>query len=190
MNSKSFSKIVFDYDGTLSSDAASARYSNQLEPAIKHALIRLLDGGIRIAIVTGRGKSIGDIFNNEFAEYSHQIYIGYYNGGFICPMQETKDLAVFREKPLNTQLRILEDELLRKCNWIHKESVDERNCQLTIKDNHHPELLALLCREIIIAKGLSDIQVWQSSHSTDVVVKTITDKRNILEWLGDTNVYV
>ena len=183
-----FGAIVFDYDGTLSSDDASARYSNQLEPAIKHALIRLLDGGIRIAIVTGRGKSIGDIFNNEFAEYSHQIYIGYYNGGFICPMQETKDLAVFREKPLNTQLRILEDELLRKCNWIRKETIEERNCQLTIKANCYPELLAMLCREIIMSKGLSNIQVWQSSHSIDVVVKAIADKRNIIEWLGGANV--
>ena len=183
-----FGAIVFDYDGTLSSNDVSARYSNLLEPAIKNALTRLLDGGIRVAIVTGRGKSVGDIFNNELAEYKHQIYIGYYNGGFICPMQDTKGLADFRENPLNTQLRTFEDELLRKSNWIHKEMIEERNCQLTIKDNSHPELLAMFCREIIMSKGLSNIQVWQSSHSTDVVVKTIADKRNIIEWLGGTNV--
>ena len=45
----------------------------------------------------------------------------------------------------------------------------------------------MLCKETILSQGLENICVWQSSHSMDVVVKSVADKRNILEWLGDTN---
>ncbi len=188
LNETKFGAIVFDYDGTLSANEKDARYANRLDPAIKQALERLLSGGIKLAIVTGRGKSILDIINNELASYSQQIYIGYYNGGCVCRMEDTEKLVTFRNNPLHEQLRMLKKLLLEKCNWIQADDIEERNCQLSIKDKHQSQLVAMLCREIILSKGLDNIRVWQSSHSTDVIVKSIADKRNIIEWLADTNV--
>lgn len=188
INLTPFGAVVFDYDGTLSANDEDARYADRLDPAIKQALERLLKGGIRLAIVTGRGKSVLDVIRNELASYSEQIYVGCYNGGCICRMEEMDDLIVFKSKLLHEQLRILKETLLTKCNWIDTKDIEERNCQLTIKDKSQSQLVATLCKEIISSKGLGDICVWQSSHSMDVVVKSVADKRNILDGLGDANV--
>ena len=188
LNAAKFGVIVFDYDGTLSANDENARYADCLNPAIKEALIRLLNGGIRLAIVTGRGKSVWDVINNEFASYSQQIYVGYYNGGCVCRMDDTDILIDFKNKPLHEQLKMLKEILLKKCDWIKADDIEERNSQLTIKDKRQSQLITMLCKEIILSKGFENICVWQSSHSTDVVVKSVADKRNILEWLGDANV--
>lgn len=188
INSTNFGAVVFDYDGTLSANDENARYANRLDPTIKQALIRLLNGGIRLAIVTGRGKSVWDVINNELASYSQQIYVGYYNGGCVCRMEDTDILNDFKNKPLHKQLKMLKEILLKKCDWIKADDIEERNCQLTIKDKRQSQLVAMLCKEIILSKGLENICVWQSSHSMDVVVKSVADKRMIMEWLGDADV--
>lgn len=188
INSTQFGAIVFDYDGTLSANDENARYANRLDPTIKQALIRILNGGIRLAIVTGRGKSVWDVINNELAPYSEQIYVGYYNGGCVCRMEDTKDLSDFKSKPLHEQLRVLKEILLKKCDWIKADDIEERNCQLTIKDKRQSQLVAMMCKEIILSQGLEKICVWQSSHSMDVVVKSVADKRMIMEWLGGADV--
>ena len=43
------------------------------------------------------------------------------------------------------------------------------------------------CQEIIVDKDLNGVKVWLSSHSMDVVVSSVVDKRNLVTMLGNAN---
>ena len=188
MKSTSFGAIAFDYDGTLSSSDEKSRNKGQLPPDVKKSLERLLKAGIQVAIVTGRGKSIAKMLMKEFADYSSLIYVGYYNGACVCRLEDEKSIIYFRNGDIDSQLASLKNDLLYKCSWVQENEIEERNCQLTITTHKHRDLVSKLCNEIILSNGYDALQVWESSHSLDVVVRAKADKRNILKMFPNTNV--
>ena len=79
-----FQGLVLDYDGTLV--ATDARFDPP-NPDIVDELRRLLDGGLRMAIATGRGGSAGEALRGLFPEEHHpRILMGYYNGAYVRPL--------------------------------------------------------------------------------------------------------
>ena len=183
-----FEAIVFDYDGTLSSSDKKSRYANIMDVNVKNALIRLLKAGISMAVVTGRGKSIAKILNQNLSDFKSQIYVGYYNGACVCPLTDDSELKKFKDNKIGKQLLSLKDNLLAKCEWIEVGNLEERNCQLTITTRTHIREIASICREIILSQRLDTLQVWESSHSLDVVVRPVADKRNIMKIFPDSKV--
>ena len=186
LNRGKYTTVVFDYDGTLSAPDHKSRYTNCLREDIKDALTQLLENGARIVVATGRGKSVGEVFQNSIdKKYWPLIKIGYYNGA--CPMAlgDEAQLEEWKSQPFDRELKELRDELRRRLPeaCINYE-LTERNLQLSIeklKTVSDAEVLYSTCQEIIWDKLLKGIHVWRSSHSMDIVVYHEVNKLRVIE---------
>lgn len=77
--------LVFDYDGTLV--ATEDRYSPPRAEIIEH-LVRLDAAGVRLGVATGRGNSAGKDLRSVLPPEMHcRMLIGYYNGGYLAPLE-------------------------------------------------------------------------------------------------------
>ena len=78
LNKGKFTTVVFDYDGTLSASNQTSRFANGLCDEIRDALKPLLENGIQIVVATGRGKSVGESFQESIDQkYWPQTKVGY-----------------------------------------------------------------------------------------------------------------
>lgn len=186
INRGSYSKIAFDYDGTLSAKDHKSRFKNGLCDDIRDALLQLLDNGVQIVVATGRGKSVGDSFKNSFdRKYWPQIKIGYYNGACPLTLGEEDKLKAWKKKPFDPELKQLEEELKHRLpETCVQYQFEERSLQLSIEGKMTPEesqMVYDICREIIWDKQLKGIRVWRSSHSMDIVVYREVSKLQVIE---------
>ena len=186
LNKGKFTTVAFDYDGTLSSSDYTSRYTKGLCDEIKNALLPLLENGVQIVVATGRGKSVGESFQESIDQkYWPQIKVGYYNGACLLVLGEEVKLKAWKNQPLDSELKALEEELKLR---LPKDCVDykfeERSLQLSIegKMNQTESLLVYeTCREIIWDKQMKGIRVWRSSHSMDIVVFREVSKLRVIE---------
>lgn len=186
INRGSYSKIAFDYDGTLSAKDHKSRFKNGLCDDIRDALLQLLDNGVQIVVATGRGKSVGDSFKNSFdRKYWPQIKIGYYNGACPLTLGEEDKLKAWKKMPFDPELKQLEEELKHRLpETCVQYQFEERSLQLSIEGKMTPEesqMVYDICREIIWDKQLKGIRVWRSSHSMDIVVYREVSKLQVIE---------
>ena len=186
LNRGRFTTIAFDFDGTLSTPDHKSRYTKHLRKDINDALIKLLENGARIVVATGRGKSVGEAFQNSIdKKYWPLIKIGYYNGA--CPMSlgDEAKLEEWKKQPFDSELNELEEELkLRIPAGCVGYKFEERSLQLSIEGEMTPmesQLIYDTCREIIWDKQMKGIRVWRSSHSMDIVVYCEVSKRRVIE---------
>src|SRR5262249_50968665 len=85
---QAFRAVVFDYDGTLSS---SHRHENPPAEPVVQQLLRLLEGGVRIGIASGRGGSVQEHLRKLIPKsFWQDVRIGLYNCG------QVSDLATLR----------------------------------------------------------------------------------------------
>ena len=186
LNRGKFTTVAFDYDGTLSASDRKSRFTNGLCDEIKDALMPLLENGARIVVATGRGKSVGESFQESIDQkYWPQIKVGYYNGACLLVLGEEDKLKVWRKQPFDSELKALEEELKLR---LPKGCVDykfaERSLQLSIEGEMtqtESQLVYETCREIIWDKQMKDIRVWRSSHSMDIVVYHEVSKQRVIE---------
>lgn len=79
-----FGGIVLDYDGTVVE--TGDRFSPPAR-AILDELVRLIGGGLRVGIATGRGGSAGEMLRSQIPSHAQAgLLMGYYNGAFIRPL--------------------------------------------------------------------------------------------------------
>lgn len=77
-----FRAIIFDYDGTLCSSQKRKRPPST--PILNH-LVRLVNAGVVVGIVSGRGGSIQECLQDSLPpEVLPRIWLGLYNGGWIA----------------------------------------------------------------------------------------------------------
>lgn len=188
LNSRIFSMIAFDYDGTLSRPNKSSRHSNCLDVSVSAALKTFLEHNIKVAIVTGRGKSIIEILKNSFdVSFHHLITIGLYNGMTFYNLAEVETFKSLEDEPLDCCLQILKLELDKLNPYPLKKDVEGRRDQLIIETDYSKEVYEI-CKEIINNKKLTSLSIWLSTHSMDVVVNTKVSKRNILNHHDDNQI--
>ena len=185
LNRAKFTTVAFDYDGTLSAKDHTSRYNDRLRDDIRQALQRLLDNGIEIRVATGRGKSVGSSFKKSFdSKYWPQIKIGYYNGACLLTLGDEAGLEAWKSRPLDAELKDLEDELRQRLpEQCVSYKFEERSQQLSIEGEMSPEESQLVydtCREIIWDRQFKGIRVWRSSHSMDIVVFHEVSKQNVI----------
>lgn len=186
LNKGKFTTVAFDYDGTLSASDYTSRYTKGLCDEIKNALLPLLKNGVQIVVATGRGRSVGESFQESIDQkYWPQIKVGYYNGACLLVLGEEDQLEAWKNQPFDSELKALEEELKLR---LSKDCVDykfeERSMQLSIegKMSQTESLLVYeTCREIIWDKQMKCIRVWQSSHSMDIVVYREVSKLRVIE---------
>ena len=87
LNRCRFTTVAFDYDGTLSASDRKSRFTNGLCDEIRDALMPLLENGVQIVVATGRGKAVGESFQESIDQkYWLQIKAGYYNGACLLTL--------------------------------------------------------------------------------------------------------
>ena len=176
-----FSSIVFDYDGTLCSP--DGRYNGYLSENITNELIGLLKSGIIIGVATGRGQSVkNDLRNSKIPKvYWNNIIIGYYNGSEISTLNDDKcpDIEI---KP-NDKISIIESEI-RGLNLPYSNvEIKLRPYQLTIESSDASDwkMIKKLVQNITMVSSDGELQLLESSHSIDIVVRKVASKLNVVK---------
>lgn len=191
LNRGRFTTVAFDYDGTLSASDRKSRFTNGLCDEIRDALMPLLENGVQIVVATGRGKSVGESFQESIDQkYWQQIKVGYYNGACLLTLGDEEELKKWKKQHFDSELKELEEELkLRLPAGCVGYKFEERSLQLSI-EGEMPQAESLLvydtCREIIWDKQMKGIRVWRSSHSMDIVVYREVSKLRVIEDLEHT----
>lgn len=182
LNTTIFSMIAFDYDGTLSRSDKKNRYLNRLDDDVCFSIKTLLEHNIKVAIVTGRGKSIIEILKNSLdVSFYQNIIIGLYNGMLFYDLADINKFENMEDAPLDNDLQKLKIELDRLNPYPLKREIENRRDQLIIETDYSKEVYEI-CEEIIKSKNLYNLNIWLSTHSMDVVVRTKVSKRNILKY--------
>ncbi len=89
LRSATFGALVLDYDGTVVE--TNARWAPP-GAEVQKSLVRLLDGGLRLAFASGRGGSLGETLRPLVPErHWDAVLVGYYNGGHVTTLRT--DLA-------------------------------------------------------------------------------------------------
>ena len=191
LNRGKYTTIAFDYDGTLSAPDHKSRYTKCLREDIKNALTKLLENGAQIVVATGRGKSVGEVFQNSIdKKYWSLIKIGYYNGACLLALGDEAKLKEWKSQPFDHELKVLSEELRRRLpvDCITYE-LTERNMQMSIekvKTASDAEVLYSTCCEVICDKQLKGICVWRSSHSMDIVAYHEVSKLRVIADIAKT----
>lgn len=191
LNRGRFTTVAFDYDGTLSASDRKSRFTNGLCGEIRNALMPLLENGVQIVVATGRGKSVGESFQESIDQkYWQQIKVGYYNGACLLTLGDEEELKKWKKQHFDSELKELEEELkLRLPAGCVGYKFEERSLQLSIEGEMtqaESQLVYDTCREIIWDKQMKGIRVWRSSHSMDIVVYREVSKLRVIEDLEHT----
>ena len=186
LNRGRFTTVAFDYDGTLSASDRKSRFTNGLCDEIRDALMPLLENGVQIVVATGRGKSVGESFQESIDQkYWLQITVGYYNGACLLTLGDEDELKKWKKQHFDSELKELEEELkLRLPAGCVGYKFEERILQLSIEGEMtqaESQLVYDTCREIILDKQMKGIRVWRSSHSMDIVVYREVSKLRVIE---------
>ncbi|HEY5592595.1 MAG TPA: HAD-IIB family hydrolase [Paludibacter sp.] len=175
-----FSSIVFDYDGTLCS--YDGRFTGSLPEDITNELIKLLKAGIIIGIATGRGQSVRkDLRNSKIPKtYWKNIIIGYYNGSDIGLLND--DNCPNLEIESNNWISIIETDLKNLNLPYSGLEIKLRPHQLTIETSNASnwEIIKKMVQNIVMTSSDGELQLLESSHSIDVVVRKKSSKLNVV----------
>ena len=191
INDTTFNCIAFDYDGTLSGTDHDSRFDNRLNEDIREEIIKLLTHQIPVYIITGRGKSISDLLKNSIpSNLRSMVTVGYYNGGIMGRLDDEEvyqKVCEMKNQPLEIALNSFYKEFLCSCRYPldHERKgdtgVDKRKIQLSIRSKSYSNEVYELCQELIRSNtDYSQLKVWRSSHSLDIVVGNVATKKRVL----------
>ena len=178
-----FAGIVLDYDGTV---VDTRRRFDPAEPEMVAELVRLAESGARIAVATGRGKSVRhDLQCRLPRTFWPLVLVGYYNGAEVAPLDD--DSAPERSTTARGALRSLSEAL--RCHPEIYTSVDQedRPFQVTLQPPRSmPEgRLWELVQHVIRLTGANGVNVTRSGHSVDIVAAGVS-KLNVVRRLRET----
>ena len=175
-----FAGIVLDYDGTV---VDARRRSDPPDPEIAFELARLVEGGVRVAVATGRGKSVRQALQRCLPHTLWpSVLVGYYNGAEVASLDvvEVPDGS----KIARGRLRSIAEALRNHpelSTIVHQE---DRPMQITLQSTRPmPEgRLWNLVRYVLRMTGDDDVGVTRSDHSIDIVAPGVS-KLNVVRRL-------
>ncbi|OEC35865.1 hypothetical protein A7D25_06695 [Pseudomonas sp. 21C1] len=175
-----YKAIISDFDGTLCN--AEDRYSGMC-PHIAKRILQLIDDGLIFSIASGRGGSLRkDLVKALPPEYHKAIWVGYYGGSLIQPLDEEVE-----HPPPNPVFEDLLGWLKTTAYYPRLEnSRKSRGGQLTITVSSPEESrkLRLALRTRLNAGGLGNWKVFCSGHSIDVLDGD-TSKNKVVKAIGE-----
>jgi len=174
LNSTKFGMIIFDYDATLISpfDKESPPTSN-----IASIINEILSKGFIIGIASGRGKSIRHSMRKIIKrKYWSQVILGFYNSGVIDFLDSKEDPCISKD----TDSNLKEIELVLKADKLLKRLIIElRPTQLSIHLSENSTIERQRIIEIIASPEFTLLKLVESSHSIDIISKSVS-KSNII----------
>lgn len=168
-----FAGIVFDYDGTI----VDTRHRFRPPPSTMCAeLVRLLEGGARIAVATGRGGSVRrDLQSCLPRSLWDRVLIGYYNGAEIAHLDDDQ-APDGCDMPCET-LHALAATLRAQPELAQSAKQTDRRFQITLEATRvlpESRLWDLAYQVILMVGAAAGVSVTRSSHSVDIVVKGVS----------------
>lgn len=186
LKQQSFRAIVFDYDGTLCSSSQKDRPPSD---QIVRELNRLLNGGIRIGVASGRGDSVQKHLQNCLPKESwHLVHLGLYNGGWIGELgdliPEERETSEFlshvtriarRLKSLGVPIDQIRPTLPYQVSIRFRDGVQAENMWYVVAD---------ALRQV----GLDLSSVVRSKHSVDILGRGVNKSHLIAHMVQRFNV--
>lgn len=117
-----FGALILDYDGTM---VETDRRGDPPDGPVIDELRRLLDGGIAVALATGRGGSVGEELRGCLtSEHCERVLVGYYNGAHIVPLSvDIRETHLEPDAGIADVYRLIRAEAGMFPNgWLPKES--------------------------------------------------------------------
>ena len=178
-----FAGIVLDYDGTV---VDTRHRFDPPEPEMAGELVRLAEGGARVAIATGRGKSVRHDLQCRLPRTLWPlVLVGYYNGAEVASLDD--DSAPEGSTAARGALRSLSEALRRHPELSASVRQEDRPFQVTLQPTRAmPEgRLWDLVQHIMRQIGADDVGVTRSGHSVDIVAAGVS-KLNVVRRLRET----
>lgn len=180
ITSSKFGALVFDYDGTLCSH--DDRFKKELIKEVNYAVIMALKKGFVVGIVTGRGKSVREVFQNSIdKKYWKNVIVGYYNGSDVGTLADDSLPNTALES--SESLKLIESSLNKYFTDSERVKIDPRPAQITIKVKNTKDwsLTRKIILQVIHSTDVKEINMLESSHSMDIIDKAKASKLNILK---------
>jgi hydroxymethylpyrimidine pyrophosphatase-like HAD family hydrolase/fructoselysine-6-P-deglycase FrlB-like protein len=183
LGAASFAGLVLDYDGTVVDTRSRFQPA---APQMAAELVRLADAGARIAIATGRGRSVRhDLQKSIPPSLWPQILVGYYNGAEVAFLND--DESPDGSSIPCAALLPLAEALRRQPELADCARQEDRPFQITLEATRiMPESrLWDLARQVILLAGADGVSVTRSSHSVDIVASGVS-KLNVIRRLRES----
>ena len=178
-----FAGIVLDYDGTV---VDTRQRFDPPEVEMAGELARLAEGGARVAVATGRGKSVRhDLQSCLPRALWPLVLVGYYNGGEVASLDD--DGAPEGSTAARAALRSLSEALRRHAELSRSVCQEDRPFQITLQPTRAMPVYRLwdLVQHVIQRAGANDVGVTRSGHSVDIVAAGVS-KLNVIQRLRET----
>lgn len=163
--------IVLDYDGTVVT--TEGRFEPP-EQSLLEEIVRLHDNGVAIGFATGRGGSAGEMLRPALPARVHSsILMGYYNGGYLQPLEVNLEEAPAPSDPAieETAAWLTRHQGLLRSGAAWKNSGVQITIRLAdIQEEDH--FLSELRQCGPVASG--DVKLARSGHSLDVILSSTT----------------
>ena len=178
-----FVGIVLDYDGTV----VDARHRfDPPKPEMAAELARLAGAGVRVAIATGRGKSVRHDMQRCLPRALWPlVLVGYYNGAEVALLDD--DSAPDGSENVCVALQPLSEALSRHPELSESVCQEDRRSQITLQAASVMSKGRLwdLVHHVIQLIGADDVGVTRSDHSVDIVAAGVS-KLNVVRRLRET----
>jgi len=174
-----FGILIFDYDGTLCS--SEDRYKG-LSEEVKKELLRLLNQNIVIGIATGRGKSVREAFEKWVPkDLKQNIILGYYNGADVGSLLD-KNIP-YKNAQINPLLTQFSKKIEELKSLLLSIELELRPNQLTIRFTSLKSCNRLknLVRNLLNKSEYNKLEMLESSHSVDIIIRPLVSKLNIIK---------
>ena len=178
-----FAGIVLDYDGTV---VDTRRRFDLPELGMAAELARLAEGGARVAVATGRGKSVRkDLQSRVPRTLWPLVLVGYYNGGEVASLDD--DGAPDGSTMARGALRSLSEAFRRHLEFSTSVRQEDRPFQITLQSIRGMRVGRLwdLVHHVIQLTGANEVRVTRSGHSVDIVAAGVS-KLNVVQRLRET----
>jgi hydroxymethylpyrimidine pyrophosphatase-like HAD family hydrolase len=166
--------VVLDYDGTV---VETAKRYQPPEPDVVRSIIRIIEGGLRLAFATGRGGSLGESLRPLIPEAMwSSITVGYYNGGHLTSL----DCDIAKSPPATApeieEIGLWLDQQLDL--FVGSPEYKLSPLQISIDSTSIRNASELVTRLFHSQPSLKDsILVRRSGHSVDILPRTSSKTR-------------
>lgn len=159
-----FQALVLDYDGTV---VDTGDRFEPPSPDLVRQMVRLLEGGLVLGIATGRGGSAGDAMREILPPELHdRVLMGYYNGGYIKPLDVNIEEQPAPFDPAILRLKDLIAPIAERFSLKPR----VRGVQIAA-DIEHVEEVADLLEALMGTEPLrsGELRLTRSRHSIDII---------------------
>lgn len=172
--------LVFDYDGTL---CDTNKRFDPPAPELVSELSKLAQAGTRVAIASGRGRSLYEHMRDCFAKDLWGCFVlGLYNGGHIIELRnDYAEPAESRDPSLDTVRRVIEN-LIQFGVPIARVSAKPHQVSVTPGPGVDAERLWFIISDAIRRAKITGPRIVRSAHSVDILGNSVS-KLAVIQYL-------